>query len=56
MTTTTLDINSAIGNYKAAEMAANIVYCVTDEKDGNGKEEKNEKFYTELAKRTIGIC
>jgi hypothetical protein len=48
-------INSAIGNYKAAEMAANIVYCVTDEKGRSRKGRKNEKYYTELAENDLAV-
>lgn len=43
------------GNYKAAVMVADIVYCVTDEKGKNRGERKNDKYYTELKKNKLAV-
>jgi len=43
------------GNYKAAVMVADIVYCVTDEKGKSRKERKNEKYYREIKENHLAI-
>lgn len=43
------------GNAIAAEMVADIVYCVTDEKGKNRKERKNAKYYSELRKNDLAV-
>lgn len=43
------------GNYKAAKMVADIVYCVTDEKGKNRKERKNDKYYQELKENKLAV-
>lgn len=43
------------GNYTAAVMVADIVYCVTDEKGKNRKERKNAKYYEELKANDLAV-
>ena len=44
-----------LGNYKAAIMVADIVYCVTDEKGKTRKDRKNDKYYEELKQNKLAI-
>lgn len=48
-------VNGEFGNYTASEMAADIVYCVTDEKGKNRGERKNEKYYKELFENKLAV-
>lgn len=48
-------VNTYLGNYKASEMVADIVYCVTDEKGKNRAERKNEKYYKELSENKLAV-
>lgn len=43
------------GNYKAAVMVADIVYCVTDEKGKDRKGRKNDKYKKELRENELAI-
>lgn len=43
------------GNYTAATMIADIVYCLTDEKGKNRSERKNEKYYKELSENKYAV-
>lgn len=43
------------GNYKAAVMVADIVYCVTDEKGKTRKDRKNDKYYEELKQNKLAV-
>lgn len=47
--------NEYLGNYTAAEMVANIVYCVTDEKGKTRSERKNDKYYSNLKENRLAI-
>jgi len=51
------DVADKVGlnNAIAAEMVADIVYCVTDEKGRNRKERKNDKYYAELRANKLAI-
>lgn len=44
-----------MGNYKAAVMAADIVYCVTDEKGKSRAERKSDKYYQELKENRLAV-
>ena len=47
----TLDFNNRL----AAQMVADIVYCVTDEKGKSRKERKNDKYYSELKENQYAV-
>lgn len=48
-------VNEHVGNYKAAVVIADIVYCVTDEKGKNRKQRKNDKYYDEIKKNDLAL-
>ena len=43
------------GNYPAAVMVADIVYCVTDEKGKARSDRKNAKYYIELMENELAL-